>query len=83
MTLADLPNTALGIYVNPDGAGLGGKKVTFVVDDIERVRDGLLRAGVEVDEIESLGDWVKIAFFRDPDGNVFGIRQNLGVGAAG
>lgn len=82
MTLADLPNTALGIYVNPDGAGLGGKKVTFVVEDIEEVRDRLLRAGVEVDEIESLGDWVKIAFFRDPDGNVFGIRQNLGVGEA-
>ena len=83
MTLADLPNTALGIYVNPDGAGLGGKKVTFVVEDIEAVRNGLVRAGVEVDDIQRLGDWVRLAFFRDPDGNVFGIRQNLGVGEEG
>lgn len=83
MTLDDIPNTALGLLVNPDGAGLGGKKVTFVVEDIEEVRNRLLRAGVEVDEIESLGDWVKLAFLRDPDGNVFGIRQNLEMGAPG
>ena len=80
LTLSALPNTALGLYLNPDGAGLGGKKATFVVTDIEAARDGLIRAGVEVDEIVELGDWVKLAFLRDPDGNVFGIRQNV-VGA--
>jgi putative ubiquitin-RnfH superfamily antitoxin RatB of RatAB toxin-antitoxin module/catechol 2,3-dioxygenase-like lactoylglutathione lyase family enzyme len=82
MTLDGLPHTALGLFVNPDGAGLGGKKVTFVVEDIEEVRNRLLRAGVEVDEIEMLGDWVKLAFLRDPDGNVFGIRQNMEAGSA-
>jgi len=82
MTLDGVPNTAIGLLVNPDGAGLGGKKVTFVVQDIDEARNRLLRAGVEVDEIETLGDWVKLAFFRDPDGNVFGIRQNLETGSA-
>lgn len=80
LTLSGLPNTALGLYLNPDGAGLGGKKATFVVTDIAVARDGLLRAGVEVDEVVQLGDWVKLAFFRDPDGNVFGIRQNINAG---
>jgi len=77
LTLSSLPNTALGLHLNPDGAGLGGKKATFVVTDIEAARNGLVGAGVDVDEIVQLGDWVKIAFFRDPDGNVFGIRQNI------
>ena len=82
LTLDGLPNTALGLMLNPQGAGLGGKKVTFVVEDIEVLRNDLLGAGVEVDEIETLGEWVKIVFFRDPDGNVFGIRQNIEVGSA-
>lgn len=82
LTLEDLPNTALGLYLNPDGAGLGGKRATFVVRDIEEVRNRLLRAGVEVDEIAMLGDWVKLAFLRDPDGNIFGIRENI-VGGGG
>ncbi|HNP62555.1 MAG TPA: RnfH family protein [Woeseiaceae bacterium] len=77
LTLDALPNTALGLYLNPDGAGLGGKKVTFVVTDIKAVREGLVSNGVDVDEIVELGDWVKLAFFRDPDENVFGIRENL------
>lgn len=77
LIIDELPNTAIGLYLNPDGAGLGGKKATFVVTDIEGLRNHLLRAGVEVDEIIELGDWVKLAFFRDPDGNVFGIRENI------
>lgn len=79
LTLDALPHTALGLYLNPDGAGLGGKKATFVVTDIEAVRDGLIQKGVEVDEVVKLGDWVKLAFLRDPDGNVFGIRENVSV----
>ncbi len=77
LTLDALPHTALGLYLNPDGAGLGGKKVTFVVTDIKSVRENLLANGVDVDDIADLGDWVKLAFFRDPDGNVFGIRENV------
>ncbi len=79
LTIAELPNTALGLYLNPDGAGLGGKKATFVVTDIEAARATLVQDGVEVDEIVELGNWVKLAFLRDPDGNVFGIRQNIGT----
>ncbi len=82
LTIPELPNTALGLYLNPDGAGLGGKKATFVVTDIELARDRLVRAGVEVDEIVELDEWVKLAFLRDPDGNIFGIRQNVGEQAA-
>jgi len=77
LIIDELPNTAIGLYLNPDGAGLGGKKATFVVTDIEAVRNILVRSGVEVDEIVELGDWVKLAFLRDPDGNVFGIRENI------
>jgi len=77
LTLDALPNTALGLYLNPEGAGLGGKKATFVVTNIDALRNSLVRDGVDVDEVLELGDWVKIAFFRDPDGNVFGIRENV------
>ena len=83
LTLPELPNTALGLYHNPDGAGLGGKKATFVVKDIDALRDSLIREGVEVDEVVELGEWVKLAFLKDPDGNVFGIRQNMSTNAAG
>lgn len=77
LTLDALPNTALGLYLNPDGAGLGGKKATFVVTNIDKVRESLYRDGVDVDEVVELGGWVRLAFLRDPDGNVFGIRENI------
>lgn len=83
LTLPELPNTALGLYHNPDGAGLGGKRATFVVKDIDTLRDSLIRGGVEVGEVVQLGDWVKLAFLKDPDGNVFGIRQNISTAAVG
>jgi predicted enzyme related to lactoylglutathione lyase len=49
--------------------------VGFAVENIKRVRDELLRRGVEpiteiVDDPES--PW---AYFRDPEGNVFVIKQ--------
>jgi putative ubiquitin-RnfH superfamily antitoxin RatB of RatAB toxin-antitoxin module/catechol 2,3-dioxygenase-like lactoylglutathione lyase family enzyme len=77
LTLDALPNTALGLFLNPDGAGLGGKKATFVVTNINAVREALVSDGVDVDEVVQLGEWVKLAFLRDPDGNVFGIRENV------
>ena len=66
-----------GLLLNPEGVTEGAKKVTFVVTDLERARNNLISNGVDVDEIKTLGDWVRLAFFRDPDGNVFGLRQNL------
>ena len=50
LTLDGLPNTALGLLLNPDGAGLGGKKATFVVTNINAVREALVSDGVDVDD---------------------------------
>ncbi len=66
-----------GLLLNPEGVEGGIKKVTFVVKDLEGARDKLIENGIDVDEIKTLGDWVRLAFFRDPDGNIFGLRQNL------
>jgi predicted enzyme related to lactoylglutathione lyase len=68
---------AFGLLLNPEGVVEGTKKATFVVTDLERARQNLIDKGVEVDEIKTLGEWVRLAFFCDPDGNVFGLRQNL------
>ncbi|MCP5214023.1 MAG: hypothetical protein H6995_03330 [Pseudomonadales bacterium] len=35
-----------------------------------------MKHNVEVDEIINLGEWVRLAFFKDPDGNILGLRQN-------
>ena len=80
LSIPEYPNTAIGLYLNPEGAGLGGKKATFVVDDIEAARTRLIDNGVSVDEIVDLGDWVRLAFLYDPDGNTFGIRENKASG---
>lgn len=77
MCIPDIDNFAIGLHLNPEGAGTEGKKATFVVKDIDLARKELINKGVAVDDISSLGDWVKLAFFKDPDGNVFGLRQNL------
>lgn len=68
---------SIGLLPSSNGAVIGTKKATFVVENIETSRDALLQNGVEVGEIEMIGEWVKLAFFKDPDGNVFGLRQNL------
>lgn len=50
-------------------------QVGFHVDDIERAREELIRRGVEpITEIFANSDapW---AYFRDPEGNVFAIKQ--------
>lgn len=50
-------------------------QVGFAVEDVERVRDELIRRGVEpVTEIVAGSDssW---AYFRDPEGNVFEITK--------
>ena len=70
-------NMAFGLLHNPEGVQEGIKKATFVVIDIEGARSALIDKGVDVEEIVTLDDWVRLAFFRDPDGNVFGLRQNL------
>jgi predicted enzyme related to lactoylglutathione lyase len=54
----------------------------FAVDDIEVVRDRLIKGGAEaITKVdggpESQGYW---CYFRDPEGNVFEISQRLGHG---
>lgn len=70
-------NMAFGLLLNPEGVKEGIKRATFVVKNIEKSRAALIENGVDVDDIITLDDWVRLAFFRDPDGNVFGLRQNL------
>lgn len=76
LNIPDVTNTAFGLYLNPEGIGKGGKKATFVVNDIVAARNELIRNNVNVEEIINLGEWVKLAFFTDPDGNILGLRQN-------
>jgi catechol 2,3-dioxygenase-like lactoylglutathione lyase family enzyme len=47
----------------------------FELEDIEGEVKELRRRGVEVDDIITMPNGVKRAFFKDPDGNVIGIRQ--------
>jgi len=51
-------------------------QVGFEVDDIVLVRERLLAAGVEaVGTIEGEGSRSRWAYFRDPEGNVFEIKE--------
>jgi catechol 2,3-dioxygenase-like lactoylglutathione lyase family enzyme len=47
----------------------------FEVDDIELEVKELRGRGLEVEGIITLPDGVQRAFFKDPDGNVIGMRQ--------
>jgi catechol 2,3-dioxygenase-like lactoylglutathione lyase family enzyme len=47
----------------------------FEFDDIEREVQDLRGRGVEVEGIITLPSGLKRAFFKDPDGNVIGMRQ--------
>lgn len=47
----------------------------FEVEDIEREVAELAERGVEVEDVINLPSGVKRAFFKDPDGNVIGMRQ--------
>ncbi|AOJ05052.1 hypothetical protein WS70_25335 [Burkholderia mayonis] len=50
--------------------------LTFVVNDIDGARQQLIENKVPVDNISDVGDGVKLCFFKDPDGNLLGLRQN-------
>jgi catechol 2,3-dioxygenase-like lactoylglutathione lyase family enzyme len=51
----------------------------FEVEDIEREVEELAERGVEVEGMSTLASGVKRAFFKDPDGNVIGMRQLPGA----
>jgi catechol 2,3-dioxygenase-like lactoylglutathione lyase family enzyme len=65
----------------------------FEVEDIESEVEDLRSRGVAIEEYDmpgmktengviDLGGGVKGAFFKDPDGNILGLGQRAGVGAA-
>jgi catechol 2,3-dioxygenase-like lactoylglutathione lyase family enzyme len=47
----------------------------FEVADIEAEVDYLKRRGVEVEGVITLDSGIRRAFFKDPDGNIIGMRQ--------
>jgi catechol 2,3-dioxygenase-like lactoylglutathione lyase family enzyme len=47
----------------------------LVVDDIESARKALIGNGVEINEIEDLGQGVKYAWFTDPEGNSWTLQE--------
>jgi len=53
-------------------------QVGFEVEDIERAREELLRRGVEAISPIYESETTPWAYFRDPEGNVFEIKQRPG-----
>jgi catechol 2,3-dioxygenase-like lactoylglutathione lyase family enzyme len=75
----------LGEGVVPDMPPGSLKGLQLVVPDLHRARDQLVERGVEVSEIQVLGenrtpqpdplDNVGFVFFSDPDGNAWAVQQ--------
>jgi catechol 2,3-dioxygenase-like lactoylglutathione lyase family enzyme len=78
---------AIHIYPSPDNAGKsGGTIAAWEVDNVEKTVDELTANGVSFEQVHSdriktnakgiaaLGD-DRVAWFKDPDGNVHGIAQ--------
>lgn len=76
LNLPDFRQTAIGLHFDPARTGTKGESTTIVVDDLETARSGLIERGVDVGPIEEISNGVKLAFFADPDGNSFALRQN-------
>ena len=70
-------DTALAIFERPMEP-VDRTVAAFEVEDIEAEVNELRGRGVEVAEI-TLQSGVKRAFFKDPDGNVIGMRQLSGA----
>ena len=63
------------------GEGMGGlaapgsvRNTHLVVDDIETVRDELVRTGVDISAVHDMGG-VRYAYFEDPDANTWALQQ--------
>lgn len=86
LNIPNVPRTAIGLNRDPHGTtttGTGGsggtgrgQVTTFVVEDIEAAREALIRNGVDVAPISTVPHDVRLAFFKDHDGNDYGLRQN-------
>jgi catechol 2,3-dioxygenase-like lactoylglutathione lyase family enzyme len=71
-------DTALAIFERPMEA-VDRTVAAFEAEDIEGEVNELRGRGVEVEDIITLPNGVKRAFFKDPDGNVIGMRQLPGA----
>ena len=69
-----ISRVAIGLNHSSD-AGTSTAVATIVVDDIEEARKALIKNGVDVGPVLQFGD-VKMCYFRDPDCNRLGFRQN-------
>src|SRR5687768_882566 len=79
--------TTISVYESPEHAGKSTATMSgWAVDDIEKVVDELTANGVEFERYDEgdlvtndkgivEGDGVKVAFFRDPDGNTHSLNQ--------
>ena len=66
--------TALAIFERPMEP-VDHTVAAFEIEDLEGEVNELRGRGVEVEDIITLPNGVKRAFFKDPDGNVIGMRQ--------
>jgi catechol 2,3-dioxygenase-like lactoylglutathione lyase family enzyme len=79
--------TRLHVYPSPENAGNSGATLAaFQTDDVDGLVDELASSGVSFEQydmgelktnekgIAEMGD-VKVAWFKDPDGNLFGIAN--------
>jgi catechol 2,3-dioxygenase-like lactoylglutathione lyase family enzyme len=67
-------DTALAIFERPMEA-VDRTVAAFELEDIEAEVNELRGRGVEVEDIITMPNGVKRAFFNDPDGNVIGMRE--------
>jgi catechol 2,3-dioxygenase-like lactoylglutathione lyase family enzyme len=74
--------TALAIFERPMEP-VDRTVAAFEVEDIEAEVNDLRERGVEVDGVITVPGGIKRAFFKDPDGNVIGMRQLPGESTSG
>jgi catechol 2,3-dioxygenase-like lactoylglutathione lyase family enzyme len=78
-------NTSIHVYPSPDNAGKSGATLAaFTTDDVEGTVDELTGNGVQFEQYDTdpiktnekgiaEADGTKIAWFKDPDGNILGV----------
>jgi catechol 2,3-dioxygenase-like lactoylglutathione lyase family enzyme len=76
-------DTSIHVFPSPDNVGKSGAtQAAFVVDDLEKTIDELSSNGVTFEQYDELGtnekgiatlDGTRVAWCKDPDGNVLGI----------
>ncbi len=71
----NIGGVAIGLSQNTP-TGTGEAVITFSVKDIEQTKESLEKNGLSVSKVSSAGKGVSLAFFKDPDGNSLGLRQN-------